>query len=110
MEGELRMALAVPAGIATGTVEDRQAVLEEMLPVHQKRVFRIALRFLGDPDDAWTATQDCFMNAYRALDRCPTDALGRQRWLSRLVINLCLDRLRSRKWKWWRDRLPPLEY
>lgn len=84
---------------------DNQAALEELLAAHQKRVLRLALRLLGDPDEAASAAQDCFLRAYRALARCPRDAQGQRRWLVRLATNLCLDRLRSRKWNWWRSRL-----
>lgn len=81
------------------------AALEDMVVAHQKRIFVLALRLLGDPEEAANATQDCFLRAFRALARCPSDPVEQQRWLARLVINLCLDRLRSRKWNWWRQRL-----
>ncbi len=81
------------------------ARLEELVASHQKRIFGLALRLLGDADEAATATQDCFVRAFRALATCPGDETGRQRWLLRLCTNLCLDRLRSRKWRWWRQRL-----
>ena len=103
MEGELRLGAAV-AGPATASA--RSALLGDLLTAHQRRVFRVALRLLGDMDEAWSATQDCFLRAHRAIDRCPADAAGQQRWLTRLVVNLSLDRLRSRKWRWWRSRLP----
>jgi len=79
-------------------------MLDEMVATHQRRVFRVAFRLLGDIDEAGSATQDCFLRAYRAIDRCPADEAGRQRWLIRLVVNLSIDRLRSRKWKWWQTR------
>ena len=110
MEGEIRLTLAVPADLAAREAPPRQAGLEELLSAHQRRIFRIALRLLGDVDDAWSTTQDCFLRAYQAWDRCPIEEVGRQRWLSRIVVNLALDQLRSRKWKWWRDRLGLPEY
>jgi RNA polymerase sigma-70 factor (ECF subfamily) len=88
------------------TREGHATLLEEMVAVHQRRIFRVAFRLLGDPDEADSVTQDCFLNAHRAMDRFPADAAGRQRWLIRLVVNLSLDRLRSRKWRWWRGRQP----
>src|SRR5258708_6619140 len=105
MEGGIRLALAAPSR-ATGELStDHSAVLAEMIAAHQRRIFRVALRLLGDIDEASSATQDCFLRAYRAIERCPQDDAGRQRWLIRLVVNLSLDRLRSRKWRWWRARL-----
>ena len=91
------------------------SALEALVAEHQRFVFRLALRLLADPDEAASATQDCFLRAFRALDRCPPEAAAQKRWLARVVTNLCLDRLRRRKWRWWRDRLgldshPPAEH
>ena len=77
---------------------------EDLVAAHQRRIFRISLRLLGDVDEAQSATQDCFMRAFDAADRCPADDVGCTRWLNRIAVNLCLDRLRSRKWMWWRGR------
>jgi RNA polymerase sigma-70 factor (ECF subfamily) len=116
MEGGLRLTFAVPARGVNGSLaargpapvarEGHATLLEEMVAVHQRRIFRVAFRMLGDVDEADSVTQDCFLNAYRAMERFPADECGRQRWLMRLVVNLSLDRLRSRKWRWWRGRQP----
>ncbi len=100
MTGEIQLAVAaVPRAKAI------PVALEDLVAAHQKLVFRLSLRLLGDADEAATATQDSFLRALTALDRCPADAEGQRRWIARLATNLCLDRLRSRKWKWWRQRL-----
>ncbi len=93
-------ALPAPLGHAQDAV-----ALEALLAEHQRAVFGLALRLLADPDEAASATQDCFLRAYRALPHCPTQPPAQKRWLARLVTNLCLDRLRLRKWRWWRQRL-----
>lgn len=80
-------------------------LLEELMLAHQKRVFRVALRLLGDADEAANAAQDCFLRAYRAIASCPAAEPDQRRWLMRIVSNLCLDRLRSRQWRWWKRRL-----
>ena len=109
MTAEVKLAAAV--GVPGGRVVRERlsagdaAAFEALVAAHQKRVFAVALRLLGDPEEAASATQDCFLRAFRALERCPAEATGQQRWLTRLVVNLCLDRLRSRRWKWWRERL-----
>lgn len=105
MEGEPGLAL-VASALPGAESRVRPVLLEDLVAAHQRRMFRIALRLLGDADEAWSATQDCFLRAHRAIGRCPGDNDGRQRWLSRLTVNLCMDRLRSRKWRWWRGRLP----
>ncbi len=93
------------AAVSVPAVAGDSAAFEALVAAHQKRIFLLALRMLSDAEEAATATQDCFLRAFRALDRCPLTAPEQQRWLARVVINLCLDRLRSRKWNWWRERL-----
>ena len=117
MGGGLRLTFAIPARESRMLAASGPApmvgdatLLEEMVAVHQRRVFRVAFRLLGDLDEAHSVTQDCFLNAYRAIDRFPADPAGRQRWLIRLVVNLSLDRLRSRKWQWWRGRQPQADH
>jgi RNA polymerase sigma-70 factor (ECF subfamily) len=71
----------------------------------QQRVFRLCYHLLGDRDEADTATQEVFLKAYRALAR--PGAVAPQepaRWLTRVAVNICLDRLRSRRWRFWRQR------
>lgn len=95
--------VAIAAAVLTGASDE--GLFAALLVAHQKRVFGIALRMLGDPDEAATATQECFLRAFRALGKCPEEEGGQRRWLARLATNLCLDRLRSRRWRWWRERL-----
>ncbi len=103
----LTAGLRIPADrVAPGRVLERaDAAFEDLVAAHQRSVLALALRLLGDPEEAANATQDCFLRAYRALERCPAGAPGQRRWLARLVINVSMDRLRSRKWRWWRERL-----
>lgn len=71
----------------------------------QKRVFLLCYRLLGERDEADTATQEVFIKAFRALSRpggAPPESP--ERWLTRVSINTCLDRLRSRRWQFWRKR------
>lgn len=71
--------------------------------VEQKRVFQLCYRLLGETDEADTATQEVFLKAYRALNKSGrTDLEEPAAWLTRVTVNACLDRLRSRRWKFWR--------
>lgn len=71
----------------------------------QRRVFLLCLRMLGNTDDADQATQDVFFKAYQALEK-PQFAEVKEpgKWLTRIAVNTCLDRLRSRRWMFWRSR------
>src|SRR6266849_2098056 len=74
----------------------------------QRRVFGLCQRFLRDRDEADSATQDVFLKAYQALRKEDAQTLDDPaRWLSRIAVNTCLDRLRSRKWQLWRRRPSP---
>jgi RNA polymerase sigma-70 factor, ECF subfamily len=71
----------------------------------QRRVYALCQRFLQDRDEADSATQDVFLKAYQALKRDdPKELDDPARWLTRIAVNTCLDRLRSRKWQFWRKR------
>jgi RNA polymerase sigma-70 factor (ECF subfamily) len=71
----------------------------------QRRVYALCQRFLQDRDEADSATQDVFLKAYQALKREDAKELDDPaRWVTRIAVNTCLDRLRSRKWQFWRKR------
>ncbi len=74
----------------------------------QRRVYCLCQRFLQDRDEADSATQDVFLKAYQALKRDQAKDLDDPaRWVTRIAVNTCLDRLRSRKWQFWRRRPSP---
>lgn len=77
----------------------------------QKRVFLLCRRILQDVDEADSATQDVFLKAYNALSRKnfgeELDNPGK--WVTRIAVNTCLDRLRSKSWKLWRRRPSPAD-
>ncbi len=77
----------------------------------QRRVFLLCCRMLGDTDEADSATQDVFLKAYKSICQSREDARELEypgKWLTRIAVNTCLDRLRSNAWKLWRRR-PPRE-
>jgi RNA polymerase sigma-70 factor (ECF subfamily) len=74
----------------------------------QRRVYALCRRMLQDPDEADSATQDVFLKAYQAIQRDGgKDLDDPARWLSKIAVNTCLDRLRSKKWQIWRRRPAP---
>ena len=70
----------------------------------QRRIFLLCQRMLGESDEAGSATQDAFFKAYRALERNENPPDDPAKWLTRIAVNTCLDRLRSRRWQFWRKR------
>jgi RNA polymerase sigma-70 factor (ECF subfamily) len=60
---------------------------------------------LQDAEEADSAAQDTFIKAWQALNRPQAKELeDAGRWLTRIAVNTCLDRLRSRRWQFWRKR------
>jgi RNA polymerase sigma-70 factor, ECF subfamily len=73
---------------------DREA-FGELVRRHQDRLWRVAVRTLGNPDDAADAVQDALVSAYRAAGSYRGDAAVTT-WLHRIVVNACLDLVRRR--------------
>jgi RNA polymerase sigma-70 factor, ECF subfamily len=67
----------------------------ELVQRHRDRMWAVALRTLGDQEEAADAVQDALLSAYRAAGRFRGDAAVTT-WLHRIVVNACLDRVRRR--------------
>jgi RNA polymerase sigma-70 factor (ECF subfamily) len=63
---------------------------------HQDRLWSVALSVMRNPDDAADALQEAYISAFRRADSFRGDAKVTT-WLHRVVVNACLDRLRSLK-------------
>lgn len=63
---------------------------------HRDRLWAVALRTTGDPEEAADALQDALIAAFRRADSYRGDAAVTT-WLHRIVVNSCLDRLRRRR-------------
>lgn len=69
-----------------------QEALSELMRRHHHRVYRLALAYLRDPDDAMEVVQEAFVKAYRAAARW--DGTEVTPWLNRIAINESIDRYR----------------
>jgi RNA polymerase sigma-70 factor (ECF subfamily) len=63
---------------------------------HRDRLWAVALRTTGNPEDAADALQEAMIAAFRRAESFRGDAAVTT-WLHRIVVNACLDRLRRRK-------------
>ncbi len=68
---------------------DRSA-FEELVKEHQKRVYNLAYRMTGDPEDAMDVSQEAFLRAYRGLDSFKGDS-SFATWLYRITVHVCGD-------------------
>lgn len=80
---------------------------DEIIRLHQRRVYRVLYVLLRDADAADTLTQECFLRAYKKLagfrGECRIET-----WLLRIAVNLARDFGKSRRTSFWR-RLIGLE-
>lgn len=68
----------------------------ELVRRHRDRLWAVALRTLGDREEAADALQEAMISAYRAADSFRGESAVTT-WLHRIVVNACLDRARRRQ-------------
>jgi RNA polymerase sigma-70 factor, ECF subfamily len=84
---------------------DRDA-LDPLMGRHYKRVYRIALGYLRNPDDALDVVQETFVRAFSHAKRWD-GASEVAPWLCRIAVNQSIDRYRRNKRR--RASFSPLE-
>lgn len=62
---------------------------------HRDRLWAVAIRTLGDPEEAADALQDAMISAFRRASSFRGDSAVTT-WLHRIVVNAALDRIRRR--------------
>ena len=71
---------------------------ERLVRAQGGRMLAVARRLLSSEEDARDAVQEAFLNAFRNIDRFEGQALL-STWLHRIIVNVSLMKLRSRKRK-----------
>lgn len=88
--------MSAPAdfALATRTAAGDDTAFEALMRRFNRKLFRVARSILKNDADAEDALQDAYLQAYRRLGDFRGEAqLGT--WLTRIVINQCLMRLRA---------------
>ncbi|MBT2226363.1 RNA polymerase sigma factor SigM [Nonomuraea sp. NEAU-A123] len=83
------------AELLTAHINGDPHAFSEIVKRHRDRMWAVALRTLGDPDEAADAVQDAFVSAYRKAGTFRGEAAVTT-WLHRIVVNACLDRMRRK--------------
>jgi RNA polymerase sigma-70 factor, ECF subfamily len=83
------------ADLLAAHVAGDPAAFEEIVRRHRDRLWAVAMRTTGDPEEASDALQDALISAYRRADQFRGDSAVTT-WLHRIVVNASLDRLRRR--------------
>ena len=80
------------------------AAFELVMRRHNRRLYRVARAMLRDSAEAEDALQDAYLAAFQAMGNYRGDA-SLATWLSRVVVNQCLGRLRRQA---RRDNIVPM--
>lgn len=75
---------------------DRPEAFGELIKRHQNTLMNVALRMLGNAQEAEDVVQQVFIEAYRHLAEFRQDAQF-STWLYSIILNRCRNHLRSRK-------------
>ena len=78
---------------------------EALVNDQKKIVFNLALRMVGNEEDAYDLSQEAFLKAFTSLSTFRGDCKFSS-WLYKLTTNLCLDFIRKRN----RQKVIPLVY
>ena len=84
------------ADLLRAHVDGDPEAFAELVRRHRDRLWAVALRTVGDREEAADAVQDALLSAHRAAARFRGDSQVTT-WLHRIVVNACLDRLRKRQ-------------
>lgn len=69
---------------------------EELIDSYQKKVFNLALRIIGNYDDAADLAQETFVRIFKAISNFKEQS-SFSTWVYRITTNVCLDEIRKRK-------------
>ncbi|HVO13261.1 MAG TPA: sigma-70 family RNA polymerase sigma factor [Vicinamibacteria bacterium] len=87
--------------------EGDTAAFARLVSLHERMVFNLAARLLGDAEEARDVAQEVFLQVYRRLGRFEGRS-SLKTWIYRIVVNQCHNRRRF--WhRHGRDREDPLD-
>ena len=75
--------------------ENERLAFEALIAGYADRLYSVALRITGSPEDAEDAVQDAVLSAFQHWARFRGQALGTT-WLYRITVNAALQRVRRR--------------
>lgn len=72
------------------------SAFEQLIESYQIKIFNLALRMLGNYDDAGDLTQEVLIRIYKSIKNFKEQS-SFSTWIYRITTNVCLDEIRKRK-------------
>ncbi len=72
------------------------AAFEQLMRIHESRMYAVSLRMCGNREDALDCTQEAMLRIFRAIGSFKGQS-SFATWVYRITMNTCLDELRRRK-------------
>ena len=76
--------------------EGDAASFNSLMGMHERRMYAVALRMCGNPEDAQDCLQEAMLRVWRAIAGFKAQS-SFSTWVYRITMNTCLDELRKRK-------------
>ena len=93
---DARLAAASDAEVVAACADGVQEAFRELLRRYRKSVMTLAYQMLGNGEDAEDIAQEAFVRVFQALPKFRGESAF-STWLYRIVMNLCLGRMRRRR-------------
>lgn len=94
------------AELVSATRAGSNEAFDEIVRRHQRVIYQLCYRYVGNHEDANDLAQDVFLRAYRGLKTYKGDA-SLSTWLYRIGVNVCLNKVTSKAPRL--DRMQPLD-
>lgn len=92
---DTRLAVEIRVLVEQGNMDEARERYSGLVAAHQRRASRIAYQYVRDAAEADEAVQDAFVKAFTHLTSY-REAWPFEVWFTRILINGCLDRRKSR--------------
>ena len=83
------------AELVEACLAGRRDAFDAIVERHQRAVYQLCFRFVGNHEDASDLTQDVFVRAYRGLHRF-NGRSSLSTWLYRIAVNVSLNKVTAR--------------
>jgi RNA polymerase sigma-70 factor, ECF subfamily len=95
LSDDTRLAVEIRGLVERGAIDEARERFGGLVAAHQRRASRIAYQYLRDAAEADEAVQDAFVKVFSHIGSY-REAWPFEVWFTRILINGCLDRRKSR--------------